>query len=427
MRGIADSLNVSVAAAVLLFEARRQRDRHTDARQTDPMDDLRLRDHRRRSRRRGRRAQGPRAGRLGGHRRSALVRRELPAHRVRPVEVAAQQRRPARREPGRPTTGPAPRRAATTWSIGPRMRPSPTTAATSRALEADGADRLPRDGPDRRDRAGRGDARRRSRTSSAPATSWSRSDRSRRCRRSRASSRCRSGRTARPRSPGELPRVAPRPRRRPDGLRARPGLRPLRRADRRSSSPGRASRRPTIRATRRRSGPRSSVTAWTSGWASARCGPTPASRPGEPHVVDLDDGTSATGHAILLGGRPRVPARRPGPRALRRRHERADAVPAGRPAARRRRPLGHRRPGGPRAPHAPGPLPGRARGPDGARRGDPARLPRPAAGDVHGPRGGLGRGDPRRGARPRASMRSSSWPTSRRPPRATRSRRRSAT
>ncbi len=30
MRGIADSLNVSVAAALLLFEARRQRDRHTD-------------------------------------------------------------------------------------------------------------------------------------------------------------------------------------------------------------------------------------------------------------------------------------------------------------------------------------------------------------------------------------------------------------
>lgn len=31
MRGIADSLNVSVAAALLLFEARRQRDRHTDS------------------------------------------------------------------------------------------------------------------------------------------------------------------------------------------------------------------------------------------------------------------------------------------------------------------------------------------------------------------------------------------------------------
>ncbi len=28
MRGIADSLNVSVATAVLLYEARRQRDRH---------------------------------------------------------------------------------------------------------------------------------------------------------------------------------------------------------------------------------------------------------------------------------------------------------------------------------------------------------------------------------------------------------------
>ena len=31
MRGIADSLNVSVAAALLLYEARRQRDRHTDS------------------------------------------------------------------------------------------------------------------------------------------------------------------------------------------------------------------------------------------------------------------------------------------------------------------------------------------------------------------------------------------------------------
>jgi tRNA G18 (ribose-2'-O)-methylase SpoU len=30
MHGIADSLNVSVAAAVLLYEARRQRDRHRD-------------------------------------------------------------------------------------------------------------------------------------------------------------------------------------------------------------------------------------------------------------------------------------------------------------------------------------------------------------------------------------------------------------
>lgn len=32
MRGIADSLNVSVSAAILLYEARRQRDRHADAR-----------------------------------------------------------------------------------------------------------------------------------------------------------------------------------------------------------------------------------------------------------------------------------------------------------------------------------------------------------------------------------------------------------
>ena len=66
-----------------------------------------------------------------------------------------------------------------------------------------------------------------------------------------------------------------------------------------------------------------------------------------------------------------------------------------------------RRPGRPRAPHPPGPLPGRAGRPDGARRGGRARLPRPAAGDLHGSRGGVGRADPRPGARRPASTRSS--------------------
>ena len=75
------------------------------------------------------------------------------------------------------------------------------------------------------------------------------------------------------------------------------------------------------------------------------------------------------------GRRAGVPARRPRARALRARHERADGIPARRSAAGGRRPVGHRRPGRPRAPHPPGPLPGRDRGPDGARPRRPARLP----------------------------------------------------
>ena len=39
-------------------------------------------------------------------------------------------------------------------------------------------------------------------------------------------------------------------------------------------------------------------------------------------MIDLDDGTTAEGHAILARGRAGVPARRPRARALRRRHQR---------------------------------------------------------------------------------------------------------
>ena len=75
--------------------------------------------------------------------------------------------------------------------------------------------------------------------------------------------------------------------------------------------------------------------------------------------------------------RARLPARGPRARALRHRHVRANArLPARRPAPDRRRAVGHRRPGRARAPHPPGPLPGRAGGPDGARRRRHARLPR---------------------------------------------------
>ena len=97
---------------------------------------------------------------------------------------------------------------------------------------------------------------------------------------------------------------------------------------------------------------------------------TPADAPGEAHVVELDDGTDASGamrccwpsgasfpiddlglehYDVDTTGRTPYPARRA--------------------AARRRRALDRRRPRGPGAAHPPGPLPGRAGRPDGPRRG----------------------------------------------------------
>ena len=77
------------------------------------------------------------------------------------------------------------------------------------------------------------------------------------------------------------------------------------------------------------------------------------------------------------------------------RHVRADAVPARRAAAHRRRAVGDRRSGRSRAPHPPGPLPGRAGRPDGAGRDGRPRLPGAAAGDLHRSGGVVGRPDPR--------------------------------
>ena len=53
-------------------------------------------------------------GRHGRGRRPALVRRQLPAHRLPALEVAAPRRRRAPRQPGRATSGRAPRPIATT-------------------------------------------------------------------------------------------------------------------------------------------------------------------------------------------------------------------------------------------------------------------------------------------------------------------------
>ena len=138
---------------------------------------------------------------------------------------------------------------------------------------------------------------------------------------------------------------------------------------RRSSSPGRASRRPTTRATPRSCAPRSrrdGVTVRTGVRAlRARAGGREGRRARHRARRRLD----RRGPRRPARGRALVPDRRSRARALRHRHDRADAVPARRAAADRRRPVGHRRPGRAGAAHPPGALPGRDRGPDGARRG----------------------------------------------------------
>ena len=267
----------------------------------------------------------------------------------------------------------------------------PDDSGHVRALEADGAVVYRGTGADRRARAGRGHPRRRHARDRRPRTSSSRSDRSRR---SPPLEGIDDGPDldeprghARPRAAGEPPR----PRRRPDRLRARPGLRPVRRAD--DDRPVRAAPRPDR---------------------------PPAQLRGGPAALERD------GVTVRLG-RPRAPGARGahGRRAAhgrpRRRHDRDRATRScWRSAARSRsttsassttastraggRPYprdGRLRvadglwiigdPAGPELHTHQAPLPGRARGPDGAGRGGPARLPRPAAGDVHGPRGGVGR------------------------------------
>ena len=177
-----------------------------------------------------------------------------------------------------------------------------------------------------------------------------------------------------------------RPRRRADRLRAGPGLRPVRRPD--HDRPVRAAAhadRPSAQLGGRREG------------ARPRRGGRPARGPGDPGPRGSRDGRrprrrprrrlDGRGLGDPARGRPGVPARRARPRALRARRVRPGAVPARRPAQDRRRAVGRRRSGRSRAAHPPGPLPGRARSPDGARRVGRARLPGAAPGDLHRSRG----------------------------------------
>ena len=351
----------------------------TRTRQTDPMDTLRLRDHRRRARRRGRRAQGPRARAprspssirrwFGGScpHIGCLPSKSLLDSAARHAANPAAVRLGARLGPPRLHDQPR-RRCRRARRPRPRRRrsrpPAPSPTAGRRGSS---------------DRGGSRSATTTSPTSSAPGTSSSRSARSRRrppiegIERGPGLDEPRGD--PRPRAAGEPAR----PRRRPDRLRARPGLRPVRRPDDdRPVRPAARADRPSAQLRGRPPGAR----------AGRRDGP--ARRPGAAGDAGGRAGRGARHRARRRDHgdrarrparrRARLPDRRPRSRALRRRHDRADAVPARRPAARRRRPVGRRRPGRTGAAHPPGPLPGRAGGPDGARRGrsSPTTAPCPA-------------------------------------------------
>ena len=132
---------------------------------------LRLRHHRRRPRRRGRRLQGPRAAALGRDRRSPLVRRQLPAHRLPAVEVAAPRRGRASRRTRR--------RYDVAAGIGPsrlhdqprrrRRRAGRLAATSTRSRSRRGG--LPRRGAHHRPRPRRGHATTARATSSRRRTS----------------------------------------------------------------------------------------------------------------------------------------------------------------------------------------------------------------------------------------------------------------
>ena len=334
-----------------------------------------------------------------------------------PSKSLLNARRRATPEPGRRTTGRAPRRGATTWSTGPPTPRSPTTAGHVRALEEAGAVVY------------RGEARivGRGRVDGHATTAPAHEIAARNVMVAVGSlskvppldGHRRRPRLDQPRGDAD-PRAAAEPAgpgRRADGLRAGPGLRPVRRADddRPVRSAARADRSSAqlrgdprrARARRRRpSGP-------ASGPSRARAG---AGTDGA-HVIDLDDGSTAEGHAVLLAVGRDVPARRPRARALRPRHDRPDAVPARRPAARRGRACGSSatRPGPSCTPTRPTTRASSRCGWRWARPVEPDYRALPRATYTDPEAAFVGR-HARGGARGRASMPSSSSRTSRRGP-----------
>ena len=235
-RGIADSLNVSIAAAVLLFEAVRQRTVARGSRDTEPHGNVRLRDHRRRARpARPRRFEArdrgatvaiidrlwfggscPHIGCLP----SKSLLHAAAEHAANP-EAYSWERASAARD----------------FMINrPAGAAEPDDSSHVKRLEGAGARCYRGIGPDRRSRARRGPPRRRDPRDRRPERPGRGRIARRRCRRCPGIEGVNLDEPRGDARPGAAEEPG-RPRRRPDRLRAVPGLRPLRCAGRRSSSP----------------------------------------------------------------------------------------------------------------------------------------------------------------------------------------------
>ena len=194
MLGIADSLNVSIAAAVLLYEARRQRGGPRDGRaatitllETTSMPSFDFVVIGAGPAGEGAAHKARELGAIGGRDRQALVRRLVPPHRLRALEVPAPSA--ARHHDGADYSWQRASERRDYMVNRPAGAAEPDDSSHVRALEAAGATTLPRRGPDRGARRRRGHGVDGATTSSTAATSSSRSARGRRCRRSTASPR----------------------------------------------------------------------------------------------------------------------------------------------------------------------------------------------------------------------------------------------
>ena len=319
MLGTADSLNVSVSAAVLLYEARRQRGLPSpDRRGTDAVDVF---DFVIIGAGPGGEAAAFKARELGAS--VAIADRrwfggELPAYRLPAVEVTPRRGSPTSRQRGGVQTGPRLRSSATTWSIVPPTPTNRTTAATG------GDSRMP------------GPWRIGARRASVRRVAWP-----------FATTRCSHDIRAKNIvvAVGSSSKVPPL-----DGIEAVPYWtnRDATLARELPASLLILGGGPTgcelaqvyvrfgVPTTIVQSGPRLAPTdhprnseviraALERDGVRVRTGVRAVrahagARPGDAHVIDLDDGSTAEGHAVLARGRTRLPARGPGARALRHRH-----------------------------------------------------------------------------------------------------------